>query len=66
MIKKCCSNDVAAFAELSHITLFIIWLSVFARLSPDQFAVRNLLYGSKVQRKCSFRSSKSLYLGKKV
>ena len=29
------------------------------------FAVRNVLYGPKFQRKCSFRSSKSLYLGKK-
>ena len=30
-----------------------------------QFAVRNLLYGPKFQRKFSFRSSKFLYLGKK-
>ena len=22
MIKKCCSNDVAAFAKLSHVTLY--------------------------------------------
>ena len=35
------------------------------RRAIGQFAVRNLLYGSKFQRKCSFRSSKSLYLGKK-
>ena len=31
----------------------------------DQFAGLNLLYGSKFQRKSSFRSSKSLHLGKK-
>ena len=35
------------------------------RRAIGQFAVRNLLYGSKFQRKCSFRSSKSLYLRKK-
>ena len=35
------------------------------RRAIGQFAVCNLLYGSKFQRKCSFRSSKSLYLGKK-
>ena len=23
MIKKCCGNDVAAFAKLSHVTLYI-------------------------------------------
>ena len=39
--------------------------SVFAMRFVN-FAVRNLLYGPKFQRKSSFRSSKSLYLGKKV
>ena len=35
------------------------------RHAIDQFGVRNLLYGPKIQRKCSCRSSTSLYLGKK-
>ena len=34
------------------------------RHTISQFAVRYLLYGTQLQRKCSFRTSKSRYLGK--
>ena len=44
----------------------LLYGRVCFRHAIDQFAVRNLLYGPKIQRKCSFRSSTSLYLGKKV
>ena len=47
------------------VAVIIIWRVCF-RHAIGQFAERNLLYGPKFQRKCSFRSSKSPYLGKKV
>ena len=40
--------------------------SVFAMRLVNLRSIYNLLYGPKFQQKCSFRSSKSLYLGKKV
>ena len=55
----------AGAAVVSTITSFIIRSSLF---SPCDWSICGPLlaiYGPKFQRKCSFRSSKSLYFGKK-
>ena len=51
-------------AHLPKCTLLYGW--VCFRLAIGQFAVRNLLYGPKFLKKCSFRCSRSLYLAKKL